>query len=83
MGPANERRRYNVTSSLIAWAHTQGDRCLPYDNNEHKIWQTSMQMTYYSRKQVLISKNKNQLHYTWNQTDDLSKIFLKYTKCRL
>ena len=25
---ANERRRYNVTSPLIAWAHTQNDRCL-------------------------------------------------------
>ena len=23
---ANERRRYNVTSSLIGWAHTQNDR---------------------------------------------------------
>ena len=25
MGSANERRRYNVTSSLIGWAHTQND----------------------------------------------------------
>ena len=25
--PANERRRYNVTSSLIGWAHTQHDPC--------------------------------------------------------
>ena len=25
MRPANERRRYNVTSSLIGWAHTQND----------------------------------------------------------
>ena len=25
MCPANERRRYNVTSSLIGWAHTQND----------------------------------------------------------
>ena len=25
--PANERRRYNVTSSLIGWAHTQNDPC--------------------------------------------------------
>ena len=29
MGSANERRRYNVTSSLIGWAHTQ---------NDHGIW---------------------------------------------
>ena len=25
MGSANERRRYNVTSSLIGWAHTKTD----------------------------------------------------------
>ena len=25
--PANERRRYNVTSSLIGWVHTQNDSC--------------------------------------------------------
>ena len=25
MPPANERRRYNVTTSLIGWAHTQTD----------------------------------------------------------
>ena len=28
MRPANERRRYIVTSSLIGWAHTQNDPCL-------------------------------------------------------
>ena len=26
--PANERRSYNVTSSLIGWAHTQNDPCI-------------------------------------------------------
>ena len=26
--PANERRRYIVTSSLIGWVHTQNDPCL-------------------------------------------------------
>ena len=25
--PVNERRRYNVTSSLIGWAHSQNDPC--------------------------------------------------------
>ena len=25
MSSANERRRYNVTTSLIGWAHTQDD----------------------------------------------------------
>ena len=28
MRPANERRRYNVTSSLIGRAHSQNDPCL-------------------------------------------------------
>ena len=27
MRPTNERRRYNVTSSPIGWAHTQNDPC--------------------------------------------------------
>ena len=27
MRPANERRRYNVTSSLIGWAHTRNNPC--------------------------------------------------------
>ena len=27
MHPANERRRYTVTSPLIGWAHTQNDPC--------------------------------------------------------
>ena len=30
MRPANERRRYNVTSSPIGWAHTQNDPCMTY-----------------------------------------------------
>ena len=28
MRPANERRRYNVTSPLTGWAHTQNDPCI-------------------------------------------------------
>ena len=28
MHPANERRRYNVTSSLIGWAHSQNAPCI-------------------------------------------------------
>ena len=29
MGSANERRLYNIKSSLIGWAHTQNDLCYP------------------------------------------------------
>ena len=30
MHPANERWRYNVTSSLIGWAHAQNEPCILY-----------------------------------------------------
>ena len=30
MRPTNERRRYNVTSSLIGWAHSQNDPWIPH-----------------------------------------------------
>ena len=33
MRPANERRRYNVTSSPIGWAHAQNDRCICLRND--------------------------------------------------
>ena len=35
MGSANERRRYNVTSSLIGWAHTHND---PWKHNTSHIF---------------------------------------------
>ena len=35
MRPANERRRYIVTSSLIGWVHTQNDPCTQIIN---AIW---------------------------------------------
>ena len=31
MRPANERRRYNVTSSLIGWAHTQNNPWIQHE----------------------------------------------------
>ena len=36
MRPANERRRYNVTSSFIGWAHTISDPCshIPVPNSQ-------------------------------------------------
>ena len=40
MRPANERRRYIVTSSLIGWVHTQNDPCHTYGGSalEALIW---------------------------------------------
>ena len=34
MGSANERRRYNVTSSLIGRAHTQNDPRMKHDTSD-------------------------------------------------
>ena len=38
MRPVNERWRYNVTSSLIGWAHKQNDPCI--------IWLYQVKMSY-------------------------------------
>ena len=38
MHPANERRRYNVTSSLFAWAHTLNDPYCPHYNSTECTW---------------------------------------------
>ena len=45
MCPANERWRYNVTSSLIGWAHTQND---PRGSNQYKdvIFKTILRPSY-------------------------------------
>ena len=46
MRPANERRRYSVTSSLIGWAHTQDDPCRPWDKlNNWEVWSITVQLT--------------------------------------
>ena len=39
MGSANERRRYNVTSSPIGWAHTQKDLCIMYFIKDAGGWE--------------------------------------------
>ena len=41
MHPANEKRRYNVTSFLISWAHIQNDPCIsirPPQSEECSVW---------------------------------------------
>ena len=39
MRPANERRRYNVTSSLISWANSQNDSCYSGSNANPVLFQ--------------------------------------------
>ena len=38
IGSANERRRYNVTSSLIGWAYIQNDPCEARTNMNTSSW---------------------------------------------
>ena len=38
MLPADERRRYIVTSSLIGWAHTQNDACVNIQKREEFLF---------------------------------------------
>ena len=42
MHPANERRRYIVTSSLIGWAHTQHYPCRDIHNKDIYWWDTPL-----------------------------------------
>ena len=37
MRPANEKRRYDATSSLIGWVHMQNDPCTYYNGIIHAI----------------------------------------------
>ena len=46
MGSANEGRRYNVTSSLIGWAHTQNDLCMYTLARVYNYWYLYMYITW-------------------------------------
>ena len=52
MCPANERQCYNVTSSLIGWAHTQNDAC-----DSLKLSHEPMLIYYQKNPKDLISIN--------------------------
>ena len=43
MHPANERRHYNLTLSLIGWAHSQNDPCLYWLNDR---WCTTISLNF-------------------------------------
>ena len=47
MRPAYERRRYNITSSLIGWAHTQNDPW--YLTRKTKYADTSVKLVFFFR----------------------------------
>ena len=60
MCPANERRRYNVTSSLIGWAHTQNDPWMPlthlwHSRNGQHIAENIFQYIYMKEKIFYLS----------------------------
>ena len=63
-GPANGRRRYNGTSSLIGWAHTQNNPC-----NTHIIYLSPMtsEIPRQSRQHTIYSKCIDMIKF-WNLT---------------
>ena len=64
MRPANGRRRYNGTSSLIGWAHTQNNPC-----NTHIIYLSPMtsEIPRQSRQHTIYSKCIDMIKF-WNLT---------------
>ena len=50
MRPANEGRRYNVTSSLIGWAHTLND---PWNMCETKAFIGTFRATFRNNQHVI------------------------------
>ena len=55
MGSANERRRYNITSSLIGWANTQNDSCDDTVNVTFCFWGSVREVdTWWYKAQMII-----------------------------
>ena len=57
MHPANERRRYSVTSSLIGWLHTQNDPWSLYHEQHFVYWRQCRKhliwhLCFYSKRYV-------------------------------
>ena len=51
MGSANESQRYNVTSSLIGWTHTQNEIWICV------LWITSCNIRHISSSYVILAQN--------------------------
>ena len=58
MRPANERRRYKVTSSLIGWAHTQIDPC--YDTHSLSLFCSPAWIYHSAVVSILIMRPANE-----------------------
>ena len=58
MRPANERRRYCVTSSLIGWAHTQIDPC--YDTHSLSLFYSPAWIYHSAVVSILIMRPANE-----------------------
>ena len=68
MRPANERRRYNVTSSLIGWAHTQNDPCCDFSMARIILHNITLS------KQLRCQWFEMTLCSLWSHCDKISKI---------
>ena len=69
MRPANERRRYTVTPSLIGWAHSEIGPCICLDICRQIL--TLKQLGNFSRH-IILFPNTAHYEYTifaWNRTN--------------
>ena len=57
MGPANERRRYNVTSSLIGWVHSQNHPWVTVFHNSKEQKNITVLVELYEINNLYHSKN--------------------------
>ena len=62
MGLANERRRYNVTSSLIGWAHTHNSRFAKCTVDIHQINHVCI---YFFKHKIHLYFSINSQHWGW------------------
>ena len=62
MRPANEKLRYNVTSSLIGWAHTQNDPCFYHYRTVCNIVQPWIAITLHGAITVLCAMVVQVIH---------------------
>ena len=86
MHPANERWYYSVLPSLIGWAHTQNDPCLPFMLPHHTSIPAGWRWVMRSLHSISNASQKPILKSTlWNWSNQLSWITAKlstvFCKC--
>ena len=73
MHPANERRRYIVTPSLIGWAHKQNDLCILHGENPVRsrwpFWEMSIEIHHFECiPRICYERSYSEFYLSiWNQ----------------